>query len=92
MKQNEKMKNVIARCSLGSLGLITEDEPKEIVYPDGNKGFAYVGIHLTDKVAPIGSPWSSRTPLALCRILELEDGGVRFFCRLGASEEEICSV
>jgi hypothetical protein len=23
---------------------------------------AYVGIHLTDKVAPVGSPWSSRTP------------------------------
>ena len=57
-----KIKGSLAVCSLGCLGLITEDEKKEVTYPDGTKGMAYVGIHLTDKIAPIGSPWSSRNP------------------------------
>lgn len=55
-------KGTLAICGIGCLGLITEDEPKEITYPDGNKGTAYVGIHLTDKVSKVGSPWSSRNP------------------------------
>lgn len=63
-----KMKNRIAMCSLGTLGLITHDDPQEVTYGDGHKGFAYVGIHLTDKVAPVGSPWSSRSP-KLCGML-----------------------
>jgi len=55
-------KGALAYCSLNCLGLITEDEPQEVTYPDGNKGIAYVGIHLTGQIAEIGSPWSSRTP------------------------------
>jgi hypothetical protein len=74
------MKGKIALCSRGALGLITEAQPKRVLYkrcdycagaisgadaPELCKcetGMAYVGIHLTDKVAPVGSPWSSRTP------------------------------
>jgi len=42
-------RGVIAICSRGYIGLITEDEPKEVHYPDGNTGVAWVGIQLTDK-------------------------------------------
>ena len=56
-------KGSLAMCGIGCLGLITEDEPQEITYPDGNKGIAYVGIHLTDKVCKIGDAWSSRNPI-----------------------------
>lgn len=52
----------LAICSLGTLGLITCDAPQEITYQNGNKGTAWTGIHLTNKIAPIGSPWSSRNP------------------------------
>lgn len=63
----------IAYCGLGCLGLITEDKPKEIIYKNGEKGFAYVGIHLTNnKYAKIGSPWSSRNPKVVCQMDELE--------------------
>lgn len=62
---SEIRKGTIAICSLGCIGLITKDEPQEVKYSDGNKGVAYVGIHLTDKVSPIGSPWSSRSPKVL---------------------------
>lgn len=63
------MKGKLAFCSLGSLGLIIEDELKEITYPDGTKGTAYVGIHLTDKIAAIGSPWCSRNPSVVGEIV-----------------------
>jgi hypothetical protein len=63
-------KGSLAICSLGCLGLITEDSPREVVYKDGNKGVAWVGIHLTDKIAPIGSPWSSRNPKIVGHIEE----------------------
>ncbi|MFW5847286.1 MAG: hypothetical protein ACOCVF_00005 [bacterium] len=55
----------LAVCGIGCLGLITEDKPREITYPDGNKSVAWVGIHLTDKVCPIGSAWSSRKPIVV---------------------------
>ena len=55
-------KGTSALCSKGALGMITEEEPKNIVYQDGTKALAYVGIHLTDKIADIGDPWSSREP------------------------------
>ena len=67
-------KGSIAFCTRGYLGLITEDAPKEITYPDGNKGLAWVGIQLTDKKSfspdwkgpvGIGTPWSSRTPVVV---------------------------
>jgi hypothetical protein len=53
------MKGTIAFCSMGILGIITEDNPRLITYPDGNTGYAYVGIKLTEA---IGEPWSSKTP------------------------------
>ena len=55
-------KGTIAICSLGAIGMITEDHPIEVTYRDGNKGFAYVGIQLTNKLCSIGKPWSSRNP------------------------------
>lgn len=74
------MKGKLAFCSLGCLGLITEDKQKRVIYKvcdncrDGRgyctceTGMAYVGIHLTDKIVPIGSPWSSRTPRIIGQI------------------------
>jgi len=67
----EIKKGTIAICGIGAIGLITEDEPREVTYRDGNKQVAYVGIHLTDKVAPIGSPWSSKHPTPIIGINEL---------------------
>lgn len=52
----------LALCSKGALGLITESGVQAVTYADQTTGWAHVGIHLTDKVAPIGSPWSSRKP------------------------------
>jgi hypothetical protein len=66
----------LAICGAGTLGLITEDCPREITYPDGNKGLAYVGIHLTDKIAPIGSPWSSRHPKIVGHVTDFLEEGV----------------
>jgi hypothetical protein len=63
----------LAICGWGCLGMITNKEPVEVTYSDGNKGFAYVGIHLTDRVAPIGSPWSSRKPKIVGHIDEITD-------------------
>jgi len=62
------MKGSLAICGAGTLGLITSDSQKEVTYPGGNKGTAWTGIHLTDKIAPIGSPWSSRSPVVVGRI------------------------
>ena len=58
-------KGSLAVCSIGSLGLITVNEPVRITYPDGNSAVSWIGIHLTAKVAEVGSPWSSRSPLVL---------------------------
>ncbi len=55
-------KGALAFCSLNSLGLITSEKPRTITYSDGNTGIAWIGIHLTDKIAPVGSLWSSRNP------------------------------
>jgi len=70
----EPSKGAFAFCSAGCLGLITRDGLQEVTYPDGNKGQAYIGIHLTDKMAPIGSPWSSRNPRVV--------GHTRYYTRL----------
>ena len=51
---------------------------QEITYPDGSKGTAWVGIHLTDAVATIGSPWCSRKPTVVGEILLGPNGGVVF--------------
>ncbi len=57
------MKDDIAVCSQGYLGLITSDGPQTITYPDGNTGEAFTGIHLSPGM--YGSPWSSRNPTVL---------------------------
>jgi hypothetical protein len=57
------MKGKLAICSLGYLGLITEDEPRPVKFLDGTDGTSYVGIHLTsDHLVKAGQPWSSRNP------------------------------
>jgi hypothetical protein len=71
-KKQKITKGTLAFCSLGTLGLITEDKPKNIIYPDGNKAKAYIGIHLTDKMSKIGSPWSSRKPKVVAHIKDFE--------------------
>lgn len=65
-------KGKLAVCGLGTLGLITYDEPQRIQYKDKTNGLAYVGIHLTDAIAPIGSPWSSRHPRVIGEIVDGE--------------------
>lgn len=72
IKNSKITKGTIALCGIGTIGLITEDQPKEINYPDGNTGLAYVGIHLTDKVTEIGAPWSSRKPIILGHVRDFE--------------------
>ena len=66
----------IARCSRGAVGMILYDNPQDVTYPDGNKGKAWVGIHLTDVIAPIGSPWSSRNPRVLVESILLLIKGI----------------
>ena len=61
----------IAICSLGALGLIISSEPQKVTYPDGTEGMAWTGIHLTNTMAKIGSPWSSRKPKILAYIDDL---------------------
>ena len=59
------MKGYVALCSRSQPGLILFDEPCEVTYPDGNKGTAYIGIHLSPEL--FGKPWSSRNPKLLYR-------------------------
>lgn len=67
-------KGSIAICSLRCVGLVTQDSPKVVTYANGDQGVAYVGIHLTDKVAPVGSPWSSRNPKVVGHIEDYQHG------------------
>ena len=46
------MKNKLALCSRGQLGLITDDKRQPVTYVDHSVGMAYVGIHLTDWAGP----------------------------------------
>ena len=58
------MKNKLALCSRGQLGLITHDKRQPVTYPDHSVGMAYVGIHLTDGPGrKVGDPWSARNPI-----------------------------
>lgn len=61
-----------ALCSKGSLGLITSKQPEKVSYADKTVGFAWTGIHLTDRIAPLGSPWSSRSPIILAYLSDVE--------------------
>ena len=60
MKSLTPQKGALAFCSRGELGLILSDAPVLVEYPDGLKGLAWTGIHLSE--AKIGQPWSSREP------------------------------
>lgn len=66
----EPKKGAIAICGIGCLGLITSEAPEAVKYKDGNIGVAWTGIHLTDKVVPAGSPWSSRNPKIVVESVE----------------------
>jgi len=58
------MKNKLALCSGGQLGLITHDKRQPVSYADHSVGMAYVGIHLTDGPGrKVGDPWSARNPV-----------------------------
>lgn len=59
-------RGVIALCSRGYPGIITEDEPRKVTYPDGNEGVAWVGVNLST-----GKPWSSRTPRVVGTLADL---------------------
>ncbi len=71
----EPKRGAIAVCGIGTLGLITSRYKEFVTYPDGNTGKAWTGIHLTDKVCPQFSPWSSTRPIVLgyLQMDELED-------------------
>lgn len=74
----------LAICGEGWLGLITSDQLQPVVYPDGNKTMAWVGIHLIPKgsdgelppgaMAPLVALdlglWSSRNPVIVGTIHE----------------------
>ncbi len=60
-------RGAIAICSAGTLGIIVVNEQVLITYPNGGRGLAWTGIHLTDgkvfgHAVKIGDPWSSRNP------------------------------
>ena len=58
------MKNKLALCSRGQLGLITHDKRQPVTYADHSVGMEYVGIHLTDGPGrKAGDPWSARNPV-----------------------------
>jgi hypothetical protein len=62
-------KNAIAICGRGALGLITSTTtvPLEWKDPQGNSYVRdhWTGIHLTNKIKPIGSPWCSTSPTVI---------------------------
>ena len=58
-------KGDICRCSLGTLGVVTKDEPQQVSYENGGEAEAYVGLHLEDHEEydiQQADPWSSRDP------------------------------
>lgn len=64
MGESTPKRGDVALCSAGRVGLIECDEPIEIEYPDGNKGAAWIGMHLTPRY---GARWSSRNPRVIAR-------------------------
>jgi hypothetical protein len=71
-------RGAIALCSKGALGMITADAPELITYPDKSQDWSWTGVHLTDKIAPIGSPWSARKPKVVGNISELTQPEIYF--------------
>jgi len=65
------MAGKVGRCSRGALGLITSERPQMVTYPDGSRERAWIGVHLTPEVAPMGSPWSSRDPHILGNLSQM---------------------
>lgn len=83
------MKGRLALCSRGALGLLTKNHMQVVTYSDGKKGMAFVGIHLTDAFAPVGSPWSSRAPRLLEQAGTLADMLEAADCPIKAVEDWI---
>lgn len=65
-------KGDIGICGEGCLGLIMHDDAQEVIYSDGNRGIAYVGVHLTNKIIPVGAEWSSRSPTVVGHVDDIE--------------------
>jgi len=63
----------IGICSLNCLGLILDSTPKTIIYKNGERGTAYTGIHLTNKVVSAGSSWSSRNPRIVGHVNDVDE-------------------
>lgn len=61
-------KGVIARCSKGALGLITEDAPVKVRYANGEEASVWVGIQLSWLLSEPGLEWSSRNPKVIGHI------------------------
>lgn len=58
------MKNKLALCSRGQLGLITHNEKQSVLTLGHACHMAYVGIHLTDGPEhSIGDPWCAQNPI-----------------------------
>lgn len=55
----------IALCGAGFVGVIISDKQHDVVYPDGNISYAWVGVHLGPNKE--GRPWSSRNPAIIGR-------------------------
>ena len=53
------LKDHLALCSLGHLGLVTCAAPQRVCYVDGNEATAWTGVKGD------GRPWSSRRPRIL---------------------------
>lgn len=62
----------IALCGMGCLGLILYDFPQPVIYKDGNRGMAYIGIQLTNKISSVGSGWSSRHPTVVGHVDDMD--------------------
>lgn len=73
----EPKQYALALCSLKTLGLILSPTPVPVIYPNGATGVAWTGIHLSNKVAPVGSPWSSRNPVVLDYLPEVAAKALR---------------
>jgi len=60
-------RGAVAVCSQGIVGMIENDKPQRVHYPDGNTGKAWVGRAIWPP-GVFGEKWSSRNPRVLCRI------------------------
>jgi hypothetical protein len=72
----EPCRGAVAVCGHDTLGLICVDAPILVTYPDGSSAKAWTGIHLTDKTASVGAPWSSAKPRVVGHVSDFEQVGL----------------